>query len=175
MVRTKIWQWCPYHILTSSVIYFWADHRNMESICFIWWKSKTLLEAKMWKNTTPFMTQTNNYAHAIMKQKKTKTDYLSGLSVFVFIVNKLGPFEKPFHKLKLRVHQDFQTLENNKSIRPSASCFPQFSRVWKPWWNTRPRLWNISSYLLLNLSTLRGNVSGSPSPFAITFLSSSSI
>ena len=53
------------------------------------------------------MTQTNNYAHAIMKQKKTKTDYLSGLSVFVFIVNKLGPFEKPFHKLKLRVSSGF--------------------------------------------------------------------
>ena len=32
------------------------------------------------------MTLTNNYAHAIMKQKKTKIDYLRGLSVFVFIV-----------------------------------------------------------------------------------------
>ena len=45
------------------------------------------------------MTLTNNYAHAMMKQKKTKTDYLRGLSVFVFNVDKLGPFEKPFHKL----------------------------------------------------------------------------
>ena len=44
----------------------------------------------------------------IMKQKKTKTKYLRGISVFVFIVNKLGPFEKPFHKLLF--HQDFQTL-----------------------------------------------------------------
>ena len=43
------------------------------------------------------MTLTNNYARAIMKQKKTKTEYLRGLSVFVFIVNKLGPFEKPLH------------------------------------------------------------------------------
>ena len=60
------------------------------------------------------MTLTNNYAHAIMKQKKIKTDYLRGLSVFVFIVKKLGPFEKPFHKLGL--HQDFQTLENNFSF-----------------------------------------------------------
>ena len=118
MVRTKIWQWCPYHILMSSVIYFWADHRNMESICFIWWKSKTLSEAKMWKNTTPFMTQTNNYAHAIMKQKKTKTDYLSGLSVFVFIVNRLGPFEKPFHKLKLRVSSGFPNTP--KQLKDSA-------------------------------------------------------
>ena len=32
------------------------------------------------------MTLTNSYAHAIMKQKKTKTDYLRGLSVFVFVV-----------------------------------------------------------------------------------------
>ena len=39
----------------------------------------------------------------MMKQNKTKTDYLRGLSVFVFIVNKLGPFEKPFHKLGFRV------------------------------------------------------------------------
>ena len=42
-------------------------------------------------------------------------------------------------------HQDFQTLENNKNTRPSASCFHQLSRVWKPWWNTRPLLWNIAS------------------------------
>ena len=67
-----------------------------------------------------------------MKQKKTKTEYLRGLSVFVFIVNKLGPFEKPFHKLGFVFHQDFQTLENNKSTRPSAPCFHPFSRVWKP-------------------------------------------
>ena len=30
------------------------------------------------------MTLTDNYADATMKQKKTKTDYLRGLSVFVF-------------------------------------------------------------------------------------------
>ena len=42
-----------------------------------------------------------------MKQKKTRTDYLRGISVFVFIVNKLGPFEKPFHKLELRVSAGF--------------------------------------------------------------------
>ena len=34
------------------------------------------------------MTLTNNYAHAIMKQKKEKTDYLPSLSVFVSIINK---------------------------------------------------------------------------------------
>ena len=39
------------------------------------------------------MTLSNNYVHAIMKQRKTKTDCLRGLSVFVFIVNKLGRFE----------------------------------------------------------------------------------
>ena len=65
-----------------------------------------------------------------MKQNKTK--YLRGVSVFVFIVNKFGAFEKPFHKLGLRVSSDFQTLEHNKSTGPSASCFLQFPRVWKP-------------------------------------------
>ena len=53
------------------------------------------------------MTLTNNYTHAITKHKKTKTDYLRGLPVFVFIVNKLGPFKKSFHKLKLRVSSGF--------------------------------------------------------------------
>ena len=42
-------------------------------------------------------------------------------------------------------HRGFQTLENNKSTRPTASCFHQFSRVWKPRWNTRTRFWNITS------------------------------
>ena len=28
------------HILTSSVIYYWTDPRNMESICFIQWSKK---------------------------------------------------------------------------------------------------------------------------------------
>ena len=32
----------------------------------------------------------------------------------------------------LRVSSGFQTLENNKSTRPAASCFHQFSRVWNP-------------------------------------------
>ena len=32
--------------------------------------------------------------HALMKQKKTKTEYLRGHSVFVHIVIKLGPFKK---------------------------------------------------------------------------------
>ena len=32
----------------------------------------------------------------------------------------------------LRVSLGFQTLENNKSKRPQAECFHQFSRVWNP-------------------------------------------
>ena len=65
------------------------------------------------------MTLTNNYAHAIMKEKKTKTDYLRGLSVFVFIVTKLGPFEKPFHKLGLRVSSGFPNpgFQHSKTIK----------------------------------------------------------
>ena len=91
------------------------------------------------------MTLTNNHAQATMKQNNTNTEYLRGRSVFVFIVNKVGPFEEPFHKLELHVSSGFSKLENNKNTRPSASCFHQLSRVWKPWWNTRPLLWNIAS------------------------------
>jgi len=64
-------------------------------------------ECFSFKSTTPFITLTNSYAHAIFEQEKTKPDYLDGLSVFVFIVNKLGPFEKPFHKLGFRVLSGF--------------------------------------------------------------------
>ena len=71
----------------------------------------SVLIPKLWKNTTPFMTLTNNYAYAIMKQKKTKIDYFHGLSVFLFIVNKLGPLEKPFHKLELRVSSGFPNTQ----------------------------------------------------------------
>ena len=53
------------------------------------------------------MTLTSNYAHAIVKQKETNTDYLRGRSVVVFIANKLCPFEKRFHKLELRVSLGF--------------------------------------------------------------------
>ena len=99
---------------------------------------------KLWKNTTPFMALTNNYAHATMKQKKAKTDYLHGLSVFVFIVNELGPFEKPFHKLELRVSLGFPNTQKQKH-EAKGSVLYQFSHVWKPWWNTRPHLWIITS------------------------------
>ena len=43
--------------------------------------------------------------------------------------------EELFQKSVWGFHQSFQTLENNESSWPAASCFPQFSRVWKPWWN----------------------------------------
>jgi len=33
-------------------------------------------------------TLTNNYAHAIMKQKKAKTGYLRGLPVFLFMIRE---------------------------------------------------------------------------------------
>ena len=46
------------------------------------------------------MTLTYNYAHTIMKQKKTKTDYLRSFCLFVFIVNKCGPSEKPISHSK---------------------------------------------------------------------------
>ena len=42
-----------------------------------------------------------------MRQKKTKTDCLPGLTIFVLIAIKLGPFEKPFLKLELRISSGF--------------------------------------------------------------------
>ena len=75
------------------------------------------------------MTLTNNYAQATMKQNNTNTEYLRGRSVFVFIVNKVGACENHFINSSFMFHQDFQTLENNKNTRPSASCFHQLSRV----------------------------------------------
>lgn len=61
------------------------------------------MKKKKEKKRAPFITLANNYIHALMKQKKSKTDCLNGLPVFVIIVIQLGLFEKPFHKLELRV------------------------------------------------------------------------
>ena len=52
-------------------------------------------------------------------------------------------------------HRGFQTLENNKSTRPTASCFHQFSRVWKPRWNTRTRFWYVTSNISRNAHRLK--------------------
>ena len=43
----------------------------------------------------------------MLKKKKTKTECLRGLSVFVLIAIKLLPVEKPFHKLVIRVSSGF--------------------------------------------------------------------
>ena len=60
------------------------------------------------------MTLTNNHAQATIKQNNTNTEYLRGRSVFVFIVNKVSPFENHFINSSFMFHQDFQTLENKK-------------------------------------------------------------
>ena len=56
--------------------------------------------------------------HAIMKRKKPKTDDLRGLSAFVFIGNKLDPFEKSFHKL-IRVSKHSKIIKA-LGLRPRA-------------------------------------------------------
>ena len=66
-----------------------------------------------------------------MKQKKTKTDYLGGLSVFCLLLINKALLRSYFLNSGFVFHQDLQTLENNKSTRPSGSSFHQFSRVWK--------------------------------------------
>ena len=72
------------------------------------------------------MTLTNNYAHAIMKQKKAKTDYLPSLSVFVSIINKWDPFEKTFHKFKLRVSSGFPNTRKKKVLGLQPHAFILF-------------------------------------------------
>lgn len=62
----------------------------------------------------PFIPLTNNYVHALMKQKKTKTDCLRGVSVFVLIVLK---FSEAIKALGLLL---------------GLAWFHQFFRVWTP-------------------------------------------
>lgn len=40
------------------------------------------------RNTTPFITLTDKYAHPIMKQKKTKTGYLYVVFLFCVIISE---------------------------------------------------------------------------------------
>ena len=69
------------------------------------------------------MTLTNNYAHAIMKQKKTKTDHLPGISVFVLLLINQALLRSHFKNSSFVFHQDFQTFEIIKALglRPHAS------------------------------------------------------
>ena len=60
------------------------------------------------------MTLSNNYAHAIINQEKTKPDNLRGVSIFVLIVNKLGPFEQPIYYLGLHLSLGFSNTRKPK-------------------------------------------------------------
>ena len=53
-------------------------------------------------------------------------------------------------------YRGFQTLENNKSPRPNGLGLSS-ARVWKPQWNTRTRVWNITNDFLNKLLTI-GNL-----------------
>ena len=83
-------------------------------------------KAEVMKKTTPFMTLANNYANAKLKEKKTKTEYLRTFSVFVFIVDKLGSFEKVYQKFVLRVSSPNPNI--SKTIMPSGIHY--FLGVW---------------------------------------------
>ena len=91
-------------------------------------------------------TMANNYWKTIAK----KVIYIprtmpKSVRIFsLFLVND-ARLRKNFKNSCFVFHRGFQTLENNKSTRPTASCFHQFPRVWKPRWNTRTRFWNITS------------------------------
>ena len=93
-------------------------------------------------------TKANNYWKTIAK----KVIYIprrmpKSVRIFsLFLVND-ARLRSNFKNSRFLFHRGFQTLENSKSTRPTASCFHQFSRVWKPRWNTRTRFWNITSNL----------------------------
>ena len=112
-----------------------------------------LKKPKLWENKAPFITLTKNYVHVLIKQKKTKTECLRGLLVFVL---KLGPFEKPFHKLGLLVSSGF------------LNTWKQFSCVWKPSWNTRSRLWNTTS-LYISKKPARHQIGWAPKVFETNY------
>ena len=90
-------------------------------------------------------TKANNYWKTIAK----KVIYIprtmpKSVRIFsLFSVND-ARLRSNFKNSRFVLHRGFQTLENSKSTRPTASCFHQFSRVWKPRWNTRTRFWNIT-------------------------------
>ena len=66
------------------------------------------------------MTLTNNYAQATMKQNNTNTEYLRGRPVFVFIVNKVGPFENHFiNSCFIRIFKHSKTTKT-LGLRPRA-------------------------------------------------------
>ena len=114
---------------------------------------------KLWENKAPFITLTKNYVRVLIKQKKTKTECLRGLLVFVL---KLGPFEKPFHKLGLLVSPGF------------LNTWKQFSCVWKPSWNTRSRLWNTNS-LYISKKSDRHQIGWAPKVFEPIFFDNNAL
>ena len=91
-------------------------------------------------------TKANNYWKTIWKKViYIQRTMLKSVRIFsLFLVNNAG-LRSNFKNSCFVFHRGFQTLQNNKSPRPTASCFHQFFRVWKPRWNTRTRFWNITS------------------------------
>ena len=100
------------------------------------------------------MTTNANYCKTIPKKKK----FIFGVmfpnqwDIFSLFLVHDACLRSYFKNSWLVFHRGFQTLENNKSTRPTASCFHQFSRVWKPRWNIRTRFWNITWILPFNIS-----------------------
>ena len=70
---------------------------------------------KLWKWKTLFITLTNNYVHALMKQKKTKlTVYIVFLFLCLLLINN-ALLRSPFINSGL-FHQGFQTLKKIKVL-----------------------------------------------------------
>jgi len=77
-----------------------------------------------WHNTTPFITPTNSYVQALMKQqqKKLKLTIFVVILFSVIIVNKLGPYrEARLHKLDLRDLSGFPNTHKFKLKNNSPS------------------------------------------------------
>ena len=101
VVKTKKWhkshrwvcQWCFYHILTSSVIFYWTDPRQkMESFCYIQWSEKN-------KNKTD--THTRLVPLDSSKILSPTHYFLSPLLLFFLILTCKQCLQKVFQRLHL--------------------------------------------------------------------------
>ena len=164
-----------YGNLSARLSLYWVDlgtafwtRLNSSSAVFACWKRDNVISHEEWPNWDQGMymccalnndgpqglvtllkyltTKASNYWKTIAKQV-IYIPFTMPKSVRIFSLSLVNNarLRSNFKHSCFVFHRGFQTLENNKSTRPTASCFRQFSRVWKRRWNTRTRFWNITS------------------------------
>ena len=112
--------------------------RHWMQIVTTWNKKASVVKTRtLWSQTVRWLNKRRQKSHAYV--------IFAFFCSFCFLLFAIRRRLRSHFKNSCFVfHRGFQTLENNKSTRPTASCFHQFSRVWKPRWNTRTRFWNIT-------------------------------